>query len=182
MKLREHDPRRLDVEHFASEGATLEGQWPLSRMPRLVEACHPEEPPGQEERVAWRAHGERRRVAGESQTWLQLALRVRLELTCQRCLGPVETPLEIDRWFRFVDGETQAAALDAELEDDVLASTRSLDLQQLAEDELLLALPIVPRHDACPQPLRPPAFVSAAEDEATPNPFAALAGLKSGRH
>jgi hypothetical protein len=79
---------------------------------------------------------------------------------------------------RFVAGEDAAAALDAESEDDVLALTPALDLRQLIEDELLLALPIVPRHDHCPEPL-PRAFADP-QGAASPaeNPFAALAALK----
>jgi uncharacterized protein len=90
--------------------------------------------------------------------------------------------LQFERWFHFVDGEDQAAELDAESEEDVLASTRSLDLRQLAEDELLLALPLVPRHDVCPQPLLPAMSDPLDEDAAPPNPFAALAALKRDRH
>jgi uncharacterized protein len=109
-------------------------------------------------------------------------LRARLNLTCQRCLGAVPAPLAVVSRFRFVAGETQAAALDAEAEEDVLASTRSLDLRTLAEDELLLALPIVPRHDVCPTPLPRPSAGPDDEAAAAPNPFAALAGLKKARH
>jgi uncharacterized protein len=63
----------------------------------------------------------------------------------------------------------------------VLALTRHLDALELVEDELLLSLPLVPRHEVCPQPLP----VTTAElpededgDEERPNPFAALAALK----
>ena len=182
MKTHEFDPLRLDVERFASDGGSLQGDWPLGGMRRLAETCHAEAQPAATGRVAWQAVGERRRrVAATPEAWLQLSLDATVRLTCQRCLGPVEAPLKFERWFHFVAGEEQAAQLDAESEEDVLASTRSLDLHQLAEDELLLALPIVPRHEACPQPLLPPADPPAAEDDA-PHPFAALAGLKRGVH
>jgi uncharacterized protein len=178
---RPYDPLRLDVERFARDAARLGGAWPLAGMLRLVEACHADGPPGVEDTVDWGARGEIRRTNGESQTWLALSLRTCLNLTCQRCLGPVPTPLAVDSRFRFVDGEAQAAALDADAEEDVLASTRSLDLHTLAEDELLLALPIVPRHDACPTPL-PRASAGSDDEAAAPNPFAALVGLKKARH
>ena len=183
MKEREHDPRRLDVERFASDAQRLEGNWPLSGMHRLVEACHAEDRPAATERVHWQASAERRRVgAGESHAWLKLAIDAQPKLTCQRCLGPVDTPLRFERWFHFVAGEEQAAALDADAEEDVLASTRALDLHQLAEDELLLALPLVPRHEACPDPL-PAIRVDPSFDEAAEaNPFAVLAGLGRRAH
>lgn len=183
--MKPHDPRRLDVERFATDRGRLQGDWPLSTMQRLVEACHVEAPPVVSDRVAWQAVGERRRrrhVAVESSAWLQLALDTKVRLTCQRCLGAVETPLAVERWFQFVVSEEQAAQLDADSEEDVLVSTRSLDLHQLAEDELLLALPLVPRHEACPQPLQPVTLPGAPEVESRPNPFAALAALRRGTH
>jgi uncharacterized protein len=182
--MKPHDPRRLDVERFATDHARLQGDWPLSGMQRLIEACHAEAPPVASESVAWQAVGERRRrhVAAESNAWLQLTLETRVRLTCQRCLGPVETPLAVARWFQFVVGEEEAAQLDADSEEDVLASTRSLDLHQLGEDELLLALPLVPRHEVCPQPLQPATLLGSPELESGPNPFAALAALKRGSH
>jgi uncharacterized protein len=175
---RDKDPRRLDVERFAREAAQLEGFWPLKGMPRLIDSCHVEAGVQPESDVVWAARGEQRRVGGELQTWMALRLHARLKLTCQRCLGAVEAPLDIERRFRFVDGEDQAAALDAEQDDDVLARSRAFDLHQLAEDELLLALPIVPMHETCPEPLR--VTDAAADEDALPraNPFEALAGLK----
>ena len=104
-----------------------------------------------------------------------------LRLTCQRCLQAVRYAIDVERSFRFVADEATAATLDAESEEDLLVQTRSLDLPSLIEDELLLALPLVPRHEGrCPQPLNaPPDPVAAAIAAAPPaKPFAALAGLK----
>jgi uncharacterized protein len=176
MSTRPFDPRRLDVAAFAAEAAELEGRWPVVDFGRLRDAIAPERPPTAADEVVWQARGERRassRAGGE--TWLHLHAATGLAMTCQRCLAPVEVPLRVARNFLFVAGEDAAAKIDAESEDDVLALTRSLDLRQLIEDELLLALPIVALHEVCPEPL------VVAEDppaEARENPFAALAGLK----
>ena len=35
-------------------------------------------------------------------------------------------------------------------EEDLLALSREFDLHELIEDELLMALPVVPKHDECP--------------------------------
>jgi uncharacterized protein len=180
MKEREFDPLRLDLAAFAAEGTELSGIWPLEELPRLAASAHPGAPAAAGA-LRWSARGEQRpRRGGEPDTWLHLRLATRLHLECQRCLQPVETPLEIERSLRFVQGEDEAAALDADSEEDVLALTRWLDLRELAEDELLLALPIVPRHEQCPQALPS----AAGEDEvARENPFAALQALKDGgRH
>jgi uncharacterized protein len=99
-----------------------------------------------------------------------------VRLQCQRCLQPVDVPLEVDRAFRFVRGEDAAAALDAEADDDVLELTRGFDLRDLVEDELLLALPLVPRHRDCTVPR--PAPDDAPPTTAEAHPFAVLAALK----
>lgn len=177
---RQHDPLRLDVAAFAGDGALLSGRWPGASLTRLAESQSPPQDLTLPE-VAWAVQGERRAVTGgEAELWLALQVQAPVWLTCQRCLQPYEVPLALDRRLRFVHGEAQAEALDAEIEDDVLALSRQLDLRELVEDELLLALPIVPRHAVCPQPL--PMAVEAdplPEGEAErPNPFAALQVLK----
>lgn len=180
---RPHDPRRIDVERLAREGAQLEGVWPLDGMQRVVDSCHPDPGPQASDDVAWVARGEQRREGGELQTWLELYAHARVTLTCQRCLGPMDTALDVRRRFRFVEGEEAAAALDAESDDDVLARPSALDLHELAEDELLLAMPIVPRHDVCPEPIQIDSPLAMNDDTtASANPFAALAALRKARH
>lgn len=180
MKSKAHNPLQLDVAALAEEGAALSGRWPLSSFGRLTEASLPEESMAVEEAaVDWTVRGESRSVTGGApEIWLHLQARATPRLQCQRCLEPVDVPVEVERRLRFVRGEDQAAALDADSEDDVLALERSLDLRQLMEDELLLAVPLVPRHDVCPQPLpAPPQEDEPSERPASP--FAVLESLKS---
>ena len=177
MAIREFDPFRLAVAAFAKEAARLEGRWPLAQFDRLTESAVAEALVAEGVVVTWQARGEARLLrGGEAQVWLHLTAATGLPLECQRCLKPVDVALNVQRSFVFVHGEDAAAQLDAATDDDVLALTRALDLRELIEDELLLALPVVPRHEVCPVPL----VVrddDVAADEA-PNPFAALAALK----
>jgi uncharacterized protein len=179
MTSRQPDPRRLDVAAAAAEALALEGRWPLIEFGRLVEA------PAQDGEVQWSLRGQRRQPAGgEPETWLHLQAQTRVWRDCQRCLQPVALDLEVARAFRFVADEAIAEALDAESEDDVLALPRRLDVHELVEDELLLALPLVPMHAECPQSL-PTAVgfdaLDVAVTEPVAKPFAALASLKRGR-
>ena len=177
MTAREFDPFRLDVAAFAKEAAQLEGRWPLRRLDRLAGAAVADAQPPTASEVAWDARGERRPVhTGETQVWLHVGATTCLALECQRCLKPVDVPVQIRRSFRFVHGEDAAAQLDADSDDDVLALTRALGLRELIEDELLLALPLVPRHEVCAVPLPIATCGDVADDK--PNPFAALAVLK----
>lgn len=178
MKARGFDPRHLDVAAFAEEGARLEGEWPIEALPRLAESAAAEVPPGPADSVRWFARGESRPVrGGPAQVWLHVGATGRIALQCQRCLLPVPVDLAAERSFQFVAGEDAAAELDADSEDDVLALTRALNLQELMEDELLLSLPLVPRHDLCEPPAHP-GTVDEAMLEERPHPFAALAALK----
>ena len=176
MKSRVSDPRHLDVEAFAKESAELAGVWPLAALSRLQQTALPASTAD----VRWSARGERREGrAGVVETWLYLRAEAAVALECQRCLSAVATPVSIDRSLLFVPGEDAAAALDAESEQDVLALNRDLDLLELIEDELLLSLPIVPRHAECPQPIVLPAD-EGDEAEKASHPFAGLAALKRG--
>ena len=178
MKSREFDPLRLDVAAFAKDGESLGGTWPLESLERLADSVHPGAAAEAPE-VTWRLAGELRAAkGGQAEVWLHVSASAEVVLECQRCLKPVTEALQVERSFLFVQGEDAAAELDADSEDDVLALTRSLDARELVEDELLLALPIVPRHGVCPDPL-PVAQDDLPEDE-KPNPFAKLAALKRG--
>jgi uncharacterized protein len=182
MKARIFDAERLDVDAFAAQGATLQGQWPLASMERVLDSLHPQWQGLSAATVVWDARGELRRPrAAQPQVWLRLNVQTRLPLVCQRCLGAVDMPMRIEKALRFVPGEDAAAEMDADSDDDVLASTSSLDLRSLIEDELLLALPLVPRHKECPPGA--PAQREADTDDAKgdkPNPFAVLSALKRG--
>ena len=180
MSVRAFDPARLDVASFAKDAGELDGRWPLRQFSRIKDSIHAEKPINDGEEVAWSARGELREARStQPQVWLHLKAAARLRLQCQRCLGPVELDVDIDRAFRFVAGEDAAAQMDADSDEDVLALTRALDLGELIEDELLLALPLVPRHDVCPAPLLA-GDADGAQNQEGPNPFAVLAGFRPG--
>lgn len=182
MKPRAFVPEKLDLAAFARDGASLQGEWPAALLERLADSAAPDAPASGWPPLNWALQGEvRQPKGGAAQTWLRLTAGACVALTCQRCLKPVEEQIDIDRWIRFVDTEAEAAALDADSDDDVLALPRHLDARELIEDELLLALPLVPRHVACPEPLVHEDEDVADEEEAErPNPFAKLAALKRG--
>lgn len=179
--MRPFDPRRLDLRAFAHAGAALEGAWPVAGFERLGELLAWPDDGGTaaDETVSWSARGaEVKAPGGAREIWLHLRADVTLPLLCQRCLQPCRYPVRLQRQFQFVAGEAAAAEIDAEVEHDVLALERDFDLHPLLEDELLLALPLVPRHDDCPQPLPMPAEDNAGEPSG--RTFAALAALRHG--
>ena len=171
-------PRKLDVARLAQARQTLAGTELLQHYERLAQEC---KGPVADLTLKWQATGETRSLAsGSSHPALHLQAETALPLTCQRCLGEVPTPVAVDRHFVFLPDEDTAAALDDDEEDDLLVLARDFDLQALIEDEMLLALPLVPMHETCPAPVKTVAqdadFDAAGGER--PNPFAALAALK----
>ena len=179
-------PTQVDTAAFAQAGAVLSGSAELTSFERVMEELKAQGdalgvdwaalPP-----VQWSAHGEQRTaLGGLPQNWLLLQATAVAPQVCQRCLERVDEPLLVDYWFRFVDDEAEADAQDDEMEEDLLVSSRKFDLLTLVEDELLMALPMVPLHDVCPVPVKmavaDPGF--EAQAEAKPHPFAALGALK----
>lgn len=175
------DPQHLDLLLFARDGLALRGESDLAGWPRLALERHGQAPAAGA--VIWQLQGRAVGQAGASdQIWLDLRADVQLPMQCQRCLTTVLKEVSAERSFRFVADEATAAALDDESEEDILVFSRDFDALALVEDELILALPLVPLHEVCPEVLpmsvADPEFEAAAE---RPNPFGVLAGLKTGR-
>ena len=149
------DPQRLDVRSFARVGATISGLLPLSGLPRLLaeqDASAPQTPDS-DPQVHWTLSGSTRDLRGGAhQTWMQVQAQAPLQTICQRCLAPMRLEVQVDRPFRFVSSEQAAEAEDDQAEEDLLVATPSFDALTLIEDELILALPLVPRHDDCLPP------------------------------
>jgi uncharacterized protein len=185
---------RLDVAGLAQANGYLKGQDSLQKYERLrQESCRLEADLTTAQSVVWQVDGALLESAGElakgnasikSQIWLHLTAQAHLPQTCQRCLGEVDTLLEVERAYRFVADEATAEAQDDACEEDLLAISREFNLSELIEDELLMALPQVPLHDVCP--VQPKMSASDADFEGDaeavgagkPNPFAVLASLK----
>jgi len=110
----------------------------------------------------------------------QLMLRVtgELVLQCQRCLGEMKQPVDLEN-ILLLDAPGESAGeveIDPALPDSIEASTQ-LDVLQLVEEEILLALPYAPRHDEqmCPVGKRD------ESTEVSNRAFAKLAGLHGSR-
>jgi uncharacterized protein len=175
---RQFSPQRLDVQAFAEDAARLEGRGHLREFQRLASES---EGRGGERPVEWAAQGELQDPRHlQPQVWVHLAASCDLPMTCQRCMEPMDVPLRVERSFRFVADEATAAAQDDEAEEDLLALSRSFDLLGLVEDELLMEVPLVPRHEVCPVAVRLSAEDPGFEEAAPENPFARLKSLKNG--
>ena len=168
----------LNMQAFAEAGVPLNAATPLHNLGRLAQEIAGQQP---DLPVNWQATPELRAGStGQTDIWLHLTANVTLPLTCQRCMGTVQTALNADQWYRFVATEDVAMAEDDAAEEDLLVLRPQFDLIEVLEDELLMALPLVPMHDVCPElPVFSAGLLDVPKNQADkPNPFAALAQLK----
>ena len=169
---------KVNMQAFAEAGIPLNQVTPLLNLERLALESVGLQP---DLMVNWQASPELRAGStGAMDIWLHLVADTSVPLTCQRCMGVVPTALQVDQWYRFVASEDVAMAEDDASEEDLLVLSPQFDLIEVLEDELLMALPLVPMHVTCPEL---PAFSAGVIDEPDhlmdrPNPFAALAQLK----
>jgi uncharacterized protein len=176
------DLKHLHVKAFARDGMSAQGHQSLAHFQRLSELAWSNE--GQttaSPQVSWTLTGEMVPVTGgEAEIWLHLTAELLLPMQCQRCMGPVEVEVVSEQSFRFVADEATAEAQDDESEEDLLVLTPELDVWELIEDELIMTVPIVPKHEVCPATVTLSVADEAFEEAlaAKPNPFAALAQLK----
>ena len=156
----------LDAESLATAGTVIEREFRVADFARLTDRLARPEGTATARLALARIEGV---AAGE------LSIRATAELTCQRCLAPVRRVLESASRLAFVPSDETRVPAEHEA---VACDPHRLDLAALVEDELLLALPIVPKHEHCPAPWISAAPAQTAEDAAPAHPFAALASLK----
>lgn len=116
-------------------------------------------------------------VNAEGRPGLELQVQGALILSCQRCLEPFEFKLDIAASFILVPDENSLPSEEDERDDqDYLVADAHMQVIELIEDELLLAMPLAPKHavDEC-------AANSKLNELKKPSPFAVLKGLKTGK-
>ncbi|MCK9354388.1 MAG: YceD family protein [Gallionella sp.] len=159
----------IDSLDFAENGKEIKGEVPFAGMPRLLDEL--ESPDGV---LQYTVRGG---VDKLDVPFLHVVMTGDCRLQCQRCLGALEHEIRIDTRLLLRD-QAELDALDAQEGDEeefdsVLASTQ-FDVLSMLEEEILLSLPISPRHEsgACQ------AKGGESAGNGKENPFAALANLK----
>ncbi len=115
---------------------------------------------------------------------LRLKVQALLTLTCQRCLHPMLQLVDDEVDFELYKSEAAAARAgsDDEFDPDLpepLVVQGDLDLMSLVEDQVILAVPYVPKHESCaPSAKTPQKPESVARRE---SPFKVLEQLKGSK-
>jgi len=96
-------------------------------------------------------------------------------LTCQSSLDTFRHPVSIDDRLVLVDDESRLPPMQEESDtEDYLVVDGPLDVLELVEDAVILALPMIPRKPG----LESREVESKEPEEEKPSPFAKLSGLK----
>ena len=158
----------IDGLDFARHGRELQGEFAAAAFERLQDCLYDDSGV-----LAYRLQGGSN---DRQQPVIDIAVRGALHLRCQRCLGAYDFSVDVQRRLVLVTraGELPDPAEEEEQVDTVLAEPQ-MEIAALIEDEILLCLPISPRHDdaACVAP-RPTGDDAARVD----SPFAALTQLQ----
>jgi len=107
-------------------------------------------------------------------------LKGALTLICQRCMQPME--LQIEHAFNLspVWTDVQAKTLPERFEPVMLTKDERFSLVEMLEDELILQLPVLPKHDEQDCSIKLSGLNEQFESTTEkPNPFAVLAALKN---
>jgi uncharacterized protein len=132
-------PHWIDPDELARSGRRLHGVLEWAELGRVSDAGAKGGSPRVE--ASFRAY---REPGGAVIVEGRVAATVVVE--CQRCLGDVEVPVQGDLVVAVARSGTEAARLQEDFETVELGRDERLSLPRLVEDEILLAVPLVPRH------------------------------------
>jgi uncharacterized protein len=164
-------PKKINPWHFAVQGGRLQGELHLHTMARLLSLI---DAPLEPVKIVLEAG-----IDAQGTHFFVGTMEVTVELVCQRCLAPMPVPLTVAFRLGLVHTEAQAINLPKDY-DPLLTSNNELVIAEWVEDELILALPLIPLHADLHQCERE-GFNLPEKKAATAHtvkPFAALANLR----
>jgi uncharacterized protein len=131
-------PAAIDGLAFARNAAVLKGRFGLESLPRLAQSgCLGSV-------VDFVLEGE---INERGRPGLKLNVDGSVRLECQRCIESLDFPLHLEVRLQLAASEAEIAAAEDDVER-VLAG-REMSVAAMVEDEVILALPMVPKHDRC---------------------------------
>lgn len=126
-----------DLESLANREITLGGELTISKLTRLKSLLHSD--------VGSVSATLRFRQRGDGWLATELDYRATVELVCQRCLEPFRHELTDTASVVLADAAAVPAAVPAGFEPFELEDGR-LQPAELVEEELIVAIPLVPKH------------------------------------
>jgi uncharacterized protein len=138
------EARAIDPLRFARERSRVTGVLAVAQLPRLADLLS-----SREGMVSYAVEGD---TSAKGQPVLRIHLTGVVAVSCQRCLERLPLHLDVKRDLVLIAPDAELDPLDDEDDDtDSIASAGSLDLHDLLEQEIVLSVPMAPRHpeNAC---------------------------------
>ncbi|MEO5561002.1 MAG: YceD family protein [Dokdonella sp.] len=161
-------PDRVDIARQAQARRLYEGALPLAAMRRLCGSLAVSDGSAH--------YSVEFGKDGFGISFIALRVEAELQLTCQRTLEVFTYPVSIDQRLGLIARESEESGLPPGYEP-LLAPEGDVSIADVIEDELILALPVVPLKPGVPLEWIDP-LTDDAVDEQPPNPFAVLGALK----
>jgi uncharacterized protein len=161
-------PEHIDPFRYAEQNLRLEGAVKIADMQRLSSNLNS----SGEVAVDLQFGVDEQRV-----TFIKGHLNTRLTLQCQRCMEPYIYEIISNFILGVINTLDEANALPEQYEP-AMAKDGELALRDLIEDEIILNLPIIPRHEAEDCKVKLPLADSGWEQASGKNPFSVLESLK----
>ncbi len=165
--------RRYQVQKEVTRNGHFEGDIAVSELARLGELLYPGEAGRLDRKIAVKFEFVRNEyeipmIVGQLQT--------SLELECQRCLQALEIPMKLD--FRLMIDASDELLRDSSM-DTLYSEDGFIDVFEVVEDELILAIPLVALHENSDCNEHWPDSSAQHETAVKDNPFAVLEQLKT---
>lgn len=158
----------INGPEFARNGEVLHGKIAVASLSRLQGFLHSEQGMLDYELSGY--------LDREGRPAVRCVVRGTLQLTCQRCLSAFAYPVSITSELLLVENEGAIEQIDEDGSIDAVVAAPDLDPEVLVEDEVLLDIPMSPRH---PQTGCKAQTAGSTDGGAEGRkPFAALAALK----
>lgn len=156
----------IDSLDFAANGKQIDAQVPVGELPRLLDLL--DNPQGM---LHYSLQGG---VDNLGRPVLDVSIDGSCQLRCQRCLSGLDYAIQHEARLMLCDQASLDVLEDEEEDFDGILADAHLDVLALLEEEILLTLPIAPKHDlgACQ------VAEGKNKQEGEPHPFAVLEKLK----
>jgi uncharacterized protein len=167
-------PKEIDPLRLAQNGLKLDGQILLNTMPRLAGSLHHDD--------GLVDVGLAFDVDQIGTPYMKGEFNAEVSIICERCMSPMTMTLSVSCLLAMVVSERNIDSLAEQYDPWLLEDSDPVLLSKVVEDELILVLPLVPRHTRACLPSEAWSAMSeeSEEDEGDKpeSPFAILSSLK----
>jgi len=184
------------VDFMSAQSFHSKGFLPFRDLPRLMDEIEQKDAQFDvtQKGVQWEIRTWVDEQADQTQEYrLSIHLFFSYPLECQRCLNNFEEVMQFTSQFVLLDTEEEVENFPLEIDhEDALLNSHQFDLIELFEDEVLLSLPLIPKHpvEQCrPEIILAPGIIPQGDSSSTvtddiesisssENPFLGLKKLK----